>query len=381
MRLLIILVDYSFSERDYKRFSISYLQQHFDVKVVDLSGWMKRKVAHLEVSYPFDGHYQITHWKGCKNFIKLIPKSGYLVIDCLSNNIKSVWLRRKLYFLGARFIILRLGLLPTYKTQFSIKLYFKTLLSPQKYLRFIYHSFLRHLMPRINIAMIGGRVALSMLKAIPHKIFAHSFDYDVYLNKQYSFNNLNVTYAVFLDEDMINHPDYIYCDLPCPATAKEYYTSLATFFDYLEEKFKLKIIIATHPRSKLDDKDTPFNGRLCIQGKTAELIKGSLFVISHISTAKSYAILWKKPIVFITTDELNMSWIRPHIDFHALALKKSPVNINNQTEYPSKLQDLLAIDDDAYAEYQQNYLKIPGSPEKPLMNIFVDYLQEHCIEA
>ena len=57
------------------------------------------------------------------------------------------------------------------------------------------------------------------------------------------------------------------------------------------------------------------------QNKTSELIKNCKFSIVHSSTAISFCVLSKKPVLFITNDEIKNSWFQQEIEFSAAQLK------------------------------------------------------------
>ena len=56
-------------------------------------------------------------------------------------------------------------------------------------------------------------------------------------------------FFLYLDQYEHDHPDYNYNEVR-KINAKDFYKSLNIFFDRLEQKFKKKVIIAAHPRSK-----------------------------------------------------------------------------------------------------------------------------------
>ena len=89
----------------------------------------------------------------------------------------------------------------------------------------------------------------------------------------------------------------------------------------------------------------------------------------------SYAILFKKPIIFLTTDELLKSWIGPRIDLFASILKSCPINISNNLNNNLNINNLLRIDENVYKNYLDLYLKVPNTPEIPLWQIFIEYLR------
>jgi hypothetical protein len=53
---------------------------------------------------------------------------------------------------------------------------------------------------------------------------------------------------------------------------------------------------------------------------------------------------------------------------------KEPVNVDHQGEF--SLENVTTIDDEAYTKYITNYIKKPGTPEKPIWDIFASYLRQ-----
>ena len=110
-------------------------------------------------------------------------------------------------------------------------------------------------------------------------------------------------------------------------------------------------------------------------GNTAELVKNSSAVLLHSSTALSYAILFKKPAIFLTSNDLNNSWIGPTIHSFAKEINGQIVNLNSTFEKNLDLKKLLKIDEVKYQNYKNNYLKFPNSPDIPIWEIFTNYIK------
>ena len=55
-----------------------------------------------------------------------------------------------------------------------------------------------------------------------------------------------------------------------------------------------------------------------------------------------------------------------------MMIGKIPINISNK--YP-ELNDELFIDEEKYLHYKNNYIKMEGMPEKPIWEIFCNYLE------
>ena len=86
-------------------------------------------------------------------------------------------------------------------------------------------------------------------------------------------------------------------------TVKNWYGTLNKFFYDLEEKFQIKVIIASHPKSKFEKKIPYLGNRLAYENSSMELVKNCKYVITHQSTSLSYATIYKKPIFFIYTND------------------------------------------------------------------------------
>lgn len=158
-----------------------------------------------------------------------------------------------------------------------------------------------------DYAIIGTKLCGDIICPIGREtkiIRTHTMDYDIFLKNDSI--SLPYKYVVFLDEFMPFHPDYEIMKYENTVNPESYYGSLNKFFSYIEEKFGHKVVIAEYPIS--DGKDY-FNGRLAIKGKTCGLVKCAEFVISHGSTSLNFAVLYDKPVILITTDELVNSYI------------------------------------------------------------------------
>ena len=88
------------------------------------------------------------------------------------------------------------------------------------------------------------------------------------------------------------------------------YNKTKKLIDKIEKKYNAKVVIACHPKSNYKIEDNFFNNRTLINHKTENLIKFSKFVITHGSTAISYAILYEKPILTILANHYGARYKR-----------------------------------------------------------------------
>jgi hypothetical protein len=129
------------------------------------------------------------------------------------------------------------------------------------------------------------------------------------------------------------------------------------------------VIIAAHPRSDYHKKNNPFNGRQCIINETINLVKYSKFVIIHSSTSTNYAVLYNKPIIFISSKKYTTIY-QKKIQFHSSLFNKFPINICQESKIDFEKE--MKIDNDLYNNYKEDYIKETGTPEKPVWEVFAD---------
>jgi hypothetical protein len=160
-----------------------------------------------------------------------------------------------------------------------------------------------------EIAFVAGDALMAgdnhALKVVP----VNYFDYDHYVKEKADGEQRLVAdpYAVFLDINLPYHSDLEFCGRPQIEPAR-YYRSLNRFFGLLELEYGIKVVIAAHPRADYDT--TTFEGRQTLRLVTAKLVKDAEFVLSHTSTAMSYAVLNAKPLMFIYTDAMAVAYQR-----------------------------------------------------------------------
>ncbi len=233
----------------------------------------------------------------------------------------------------------------------------------------------------LDVIIIGGKHSLTnrnityLINEKTIKIFAHSVDYDNFLLSQNS-SKLEYKYAVFLDEDVCFHPNYVRINVKPLSKQEEYFPELNSFFSKIEMKYKIKIIIAEHPRSSgsYSLKDY-FNGRQVLKGNTADLVAHAEFVILHGSLSLNLAVLNKKPLIFITLNSIKESWYQNIIESRALYFEKKIINIDEVETLDDNIKNYsLAVDEERYDEYIRDFIKLDG-PDKISWEIIVEALK------
>lgn len=379
---ILIIMDFVCTKRDYDRFGIEILEQYFTVNVLDVTPWLKPHVweVHSSIAHSFLGYHPIFNAVDFKKY--LLNAENCLAIDYLGPRGKSKWIREKLSLRGIRRMVVSMGLMP--------ELPQKTLLQQLKKLKYR-TNIIRLIASRINylvaskvkkealpdIALLSGTESLKDYR-IEHakKIWAHSFDYDIYLRLGRAGNTMPRPYAVFIDQDIAHHSDLSLGWKPF-VREENYYPALMNFFEMFEQDTGMEVVFAAHPRSQWVLRPHLLAGRVPVYGKTAELIRDAQIVFSHASTSISFAVLWQVPLVFLTTDELEDSPYQEEILIRSLLFKAPLINIDRTDQIKIDLAAWRVINHEAYDVYKECYIKKPGTPELPIWEIFAANIKQH----
>ena len=99
---------------------------------------------------------------------------------------------------------------------------------------------------KFDFAIIGGKsgARINAVENSKKVIESHSYD----LEESVKFKIKKKNYAVFLDEDLFGHRDYKLQNRKKKFVSKLYFEEINKFFDFFENKFKIKIVICLHPR-------------------------------------------------------------------------------------------------------------------------------------
>jgi len=234
-----------------------------------------------------------------------------------------------------------------------------------------------------DLALLSGERSLEIARdpidAKTHLIWAHLWDYDVYINERNNQITADPSVGVFLDEYYPLHTDLDYLGISSPIEADEYYAKMRTFFDYLEKNYHVRIIIAAHPRSDYPETSDYFGRRPVIKGQTARLVHESSFVLAHDSISINFAILFRKPVIFMTMDKMQTCEVGRlttalSIEAMASALKKKPINLDSLQEF-NWIQEI-QVDMQSYMTYQNDIIKKNGTPEIPFWEIYIQSLRQ-----
>jgi spore coat polysaccharide biosynthesis predicted glycosyltransferase SpsG len=138
----------------------------------------------------------------------------------------------------------------------------------------------------------------------------------------------------------------------------------------------MPVIIAPHPRTK-DSSNliNLYNNRKVSNCSTAELVRGCNIVMSHVSTSINFAVLWKKPLLILSTNEIERS-LYFAIESICRLLEVNRINVDKYDKGVNLLQHAnLPIKN--YSKYKKYLIKTESSPDEKSSDILIKGLEKY----
>lgn len=186
-----------------------------------------------------------------------------------------------------------------------------------------------------------------------------SCSYDFVLSKKIEQNILDYKYFVFLDEYIVKHSDHKILRKNVEIE-KIYYEELKNFFAFIESNLKIKVVIASHPRADLNYNKKKFIGYKVFQGNTSQLVRYAEGCLIHASTSVNFAVIYNKPMLFITTNRMQLT--RYANELLASWFNKKPINISKKYNI-EHINKNLKIELNFYREYLRKFISFTDQPE------------------
>ena len=228
-----------------------------------------------------------------------------------------------------------------------------------------------------RLLLAGGNKS-SVINNIPvsfstEVLWGHTLDYDIYLREKNRKGNYPKPYGVLIDANFPFNLDPKRLNIKPCITAEQYYPLVNNFLDKLEKDLGIKTIIAAHPHSQYDKRPECYKGRLVIKGETARLIRDSEFVLGHSSTSVCFANLFSKPMIFLTSHDLEKSFQGSNIKIMAKWFGKEPVFMEDNTV---NWEEELKISKAHYDNYRSEFIKCTHSKNIPFWQIVADRIKK-----
>ena len=394
MNKIIFLSTRYFSKIDFFQYGVKeFIKKKVKVEIWYLNRIIKRNFKYNE-KYEFKG----VRTKQLYNILDLEKQLQRNILNCLYDSKLPYDLNsKKIYQLlskyNANYLVRGKPLVYKLKNkEFNFNTFFKHKLSRIIKGKFFYlikviiKSFFLSLNPSIwrikgatYVYLMGKNAYLNknnhklvQKKTLP--IWGHHRNYDDYLKNNSKKIKTKKKVALFIDQGVPFHPGLIELGLS-DQNPNIYYNSIRKFLKKIGDKFNYQIEISCHPKIKINKLKKYFPNYLIKYGDTINQIKSSSLVILHDSTARNFAVIYKKPILFITNDSLNNS-VYTHYDEiknTAKLFEQKPLNID--TCLIKDIKKNFKYNKKIYKNYFKNYIKFKG-PNKPYSEIIIKKLKE-----
>lgn len=352
MKSVVYIISSPLTLRDYERYAIEELKNNnVNVEVLDVSS--------LVYPHKYKGNdvqkcdfCNVLYVNERKKFNLFINQHRvdyvYITIGFLPKNIVF-----KLKNKGIKVVVQLWGPVPLTHSETKINRIIRLIKEPLKTIGKIITKFCE----QVRYGNIEYDAYLSVGEVKNKKtIHCHSYDYYLYLlgnNRVESSANSNNT-VIFLDQMLPIHPDYIILKLKNNINSRNYYKKLNDYFTFVENKLKVKVVIAAHPRSiAIENYSDLFQGRDVIIGNTNKLISKSLFTMTHCSTAINYSVINNKKIVYLLSSELVSLGMKNELELMSFETGGEIVNIDISDGY---YQGCNIKNNEKYKEYKEKYI-------------------------
>jgi hypothetical protein len=393
-----ILLGAPLTSQNLDRVHAAGLAQKFKVIILDVSTWVYPKSADLNIEQVgWERYLKINSIVELREFLEK-EKIAY-ALDFIGKNPIRNHIARELRKRNSRLVVQKFGPLPTrinprsrileIKNQFlrsaqysgnqihlnsneDIKSVENTSIIYKIFSR-LTNSFVQAFYLRLDnpyiLLQVGNRFAnwesifATKVIQIASNDF-HHFNSEPLLVSEETLNAKN--YAVFVDDCLIEALDWRIIGLDAPINKENYFKALNSFFDRIEIDHDVRVVIAGHPNTEDNsDYNTNFMNRPVIYSNTCVLVQNARFIMIHASTAISYAVLAKKPIIIMTSNDIMKTNIGRAVQAMKYSLGTYLVNLDS----PPKKTLVPKINNSKYMKYEQNYIKSSRvSEEEPMEN-------------
>ena len=198
-----------------------------------------------------------------------------------------------------------------------------------------------------------------------YEIFKNNIKIIYFPHFDFIINSLNYKkinpkkkFFVYLDQNYQFSHDIKIIDYKYRFTTFE--EEINNFLLSLKKKLNIDIVIASHPKRNLSKKSILTKNWKIIKGKTTELVANSKAVIAHNSASINYAVLNNKPLIFLTTNQLENSDMFETINSYSKYFKKKKINVSeiNYDNFNFDKSEYLKINKKLYYKYIKNFIAL-----------------------
>jgi hypothetical protein len=379
-KTIIFVQSYKFLDFHYKQYEIDSLKSFFKVECHDLTLIKNKNIEfyykYLKNKYDVKKFVSFTNWK--KKIFKEVYKHQNNLIICFlhfPSTFRELYIYCKLTKTKANVCVFNFDAMIKINPNQGLKIHeilsykLKKFLSrPKQVINHIKISLINFIIKKISNYFFPKYIFLNS-KDSYHEykkkyknskvLRLHSWDGSKFINYKRKKNNKEKKTATYLSAFSIKSAsDSAHYNTSRLENSEKILKSVNNFLYCLEKEFNYNINIAMHPREE-ENLNSPLHNegkRFASKYLTNELVSESSLVITTMSTAISYAVLYKKPILFIITNEhfKNISLIK-YVQGISKYLKSALINIDQIKKIEMK-SELKKYTLSKYQVFKRDYL-------------------------
>ena len=372
---LIVVWPYRFRDFDWQRFELEQLLQNVEVHVHELIDALTPEFAAAYANQ--SERPEVKRFSSLKDWhreFKKVSKDSVIFTHVRPINLQAALICLRIRLSGSKVVGFSTGGVPF--SDFR--------LSPdrrefphavKRVLHFARRNILAPLMP--GRVLVGGSEEVARVsRDYPRStlsVLANSSDYSTCLRLGNSGIESQKS-ATYLDTGFPGFPrDEVIEKIVEQVSGATWYPKLSSFFDLIESVLALKVVIAIHPKHVGRDHQPMFGSRSTIGGQTPELVSKCSLVIATNSTSISYAVAFAKPLILMTSDQIQNGRDQYKASLIANIAKETGAKIFNiDREYTEKeLREALVIDHAKRESYKRKYLT-SRTDDKPNYQVLLD---------
>lgn len=161
-----------------------------------------------------------------------------------------------------------------------------------------------------NVIVLGSKSDKNKFLFKKRKLIieGHSWDFSNFNDNYNNDIRMSDTHVLLIDGAGPKFKnDDLYLNKNSAITSDKWYPNQNRLFDTIESVYKKKVIIKSHYSVRHEKNPRYFGYRNVFHSNLIDLICNSCFIISRYSTAISYGLLFNKPIILITSNEIKQN--------------------------------------------------------------------------
>jgi hypothetical protein len=372
---LIVVWPYRFRDFDWQRFELEQLSQHVEVHVHELIDALTPEFAAVYANQ--SERPEVKRFSSLKDWrreFKKVSKDSVIFTHIRPINLQSALICLKIRLSGSKVIGFSTGGVPFSDFRLSPdKREFPAVV--KRALHFARRNLLTPLMP--GRVLVGGSEEVARVsRDYPRStrpILANSSDYSNCLRLR-NLGNESQKSAIYLDTGFPGFPrDEVIEKIVEQVSGATWYPKLSGFFDFVESVLATKVAVAIHPKHVGRDHQPMFGSRSTIGGQTPELVLKCSLVIATNSTSISCAVAFTKPLILVTSDQIQNGRDQYKASLIANIARETGARIFNiDREYTEQeLREALVIDHAKRESYKRKYLT-SRTDNKPNYQVLLD---------